>query len=88
MFPTIVKLDVLPGFRLWLKYDDGASGEVDFNDVIALGGVFAPLEDPGLFARVQIGERGRFIVFPGEVDFCADALRSQIGAAESVLAES
>lgn len=27
-----------------------------------------------LFARASVGERGRSLVWPGEIDFCADAL--------------
>ena len=37
-------------------------------------GVFAVLADPAIFTRVRIGERGRSLEWPGELDFCADAL--------------
>src|SRR5207245_2917524 len=37
-------------------------------------GVLTALSDPAVFAKVRIGERGRSLEWPGEIDFCADAL--------------
>lgn len=37
-------------------------------------GVFASFHDPEFFARVRVGEGGRSLEWPGELDFCADAL--------------
>ncbi len=65
MFPRIIALRVLAGHRLWLEYDDGVSGEVDFTSPLERGGVFSPLLDPQVFSKVEIGEHGRFIQWPG-----------------------
>jgi hypothetical protein len=74
---------------LRLTFDDGFAGEVDFSSTIAKGGIFAFLADPAAFATVQIGERGRSLVWLDpkgeEVDFCADAVRFQ--AEEQVVRE-
>jgi hypothetical protein len=45
----------------------------DFDRVVGRG-VFATLADPAVFAQVRVGERGRSPEWPGEIDFCADAL--------------
>src|SRR5437764_12424042 len=37
-------------------------------------GVFGALSDPAFFAQARIGEGGRSLEWPGELDFCADAL--------------
>ncbi len=37
-------------------------------------GVFAAFADPAFFAQVRVGEGGRTLEWPGELDFCADAL--------------
>ena len=37
-------------------------------------GVFKRLAEPEFFMRVGIGERGRSLEWPGDIDFCADAL--------------
>jgi len=60
--------------KLRLTYADEGAVLVDFAPIIARGGVFAQLADPRFFAQVGIGEGGRFVEWPGEIDFCADAL--------------
>jgi hypothetical protein len=70
--------------RLLLRFDDDDRLEfhdvVDLSGMLAQGGVFTPLRDPAVFARVQIGPRGRTLIWKiaeGEddvVDLCADAL--------------
>ena len=46
-------------------------------------GVFAALTDPAVFAQVHVGERGRSLEWPGEIDFCADALWFETHPAEA-----
>ena len=72
---VLVSAEPLPDYRLRLTYRDGTVYVLDFKPVIAKGGVIAELADPAVFAAVKIGERGRSLEFPGEIDFCADALR-------------
>jgi hypothetical protein len=52
------------------------NGETTINrfDYLVGKGVFAAMTDPAMFAQVRVGERGRSLEWPGEVDFCADAL--------------
>jgi hypothetical protein len=63
--------------RLRLTYADGSTVEIDFAPLIQQGGVYTPLADPAFFAQVGIGAGGRFIEWPGGLDFCADALWRQ-----------
>lgn len=53
-----------------------ANGEVAVNrfDHLVGKGVFANLADPVAFVQVRIGDRGRSLEWPEEIDFCADAL--------------
>jgi hypothetical protein len=53
-----------------------ANGETTVNSFAHLAGkgVFAAFSDPALFAQARVGERGRSLEWPGEIDFCADAL--------------
>ncbi|MCH8806060.1 MAG: DUF2442 domain-containing protein [Planctomycetes bacterium] len=60
--------------RLRLTYDDGQTITVDFGPVIQGGGVFTPLADWDVFSRAQPDSRGRSVCWPGDIDFCADAL--------------
>ena len=74
MLRTIRSVAPEPNYKLRLIYSAGETIVVDFTPIIQRGGVFAPLSDPAFFSQVSIGERGRYIQWPGELDFCADAL--------------
>ena len=60
------------GFRLWLRYDDGASGEVDLSH-LAERGVFAAWSDRAFFERAHITPH-RSIAWSDEIELCPDAL--------------
>lgn len=62
----------LPRYCLWLRYEDGAEGEVDLSD-FAGRGVFKAWETPGAFERVEIGEDGA-LHWGDEIDLCPDAM--------------
>lgn len=73
----IVFAEALPGYRLHLRYDDGVEGTVDLSGEVGKG-VFEIWRDPAIFARFQIERGGRALVWPGDVDVCADALYLEI----------
>jgi hypothetical protein len=62
-----------------------ANGDVTVNSFCHLigKGVFAALADPAVFAQVHVGERGRSLEWPEEIDFCADALWFETHPAEA-----
>jgi hypothetical protein len=68
--PVAVK--ALPGYRIWIRYRDGAEGEVDLSH-LAGRGVFVLWNDEREFARVYIGP-GHAIAWTDEVELCPDAI--------------
>lgn len=60
------------GFRIWLRYTDGAEGEVDLSD-LAGGGVFSAWDDRACFEAVHVTEYGA-IAWSEELELCPDAL--------------
>ena len=74
MLPTILEISPQSDFILKFTYDNAEVVMIDFKPIIAEGGVCAPLANAQFFAQVSLGSRGRFIQWPGEIDFCADAL--------------
>lgn len=64
------------GFRIWLRYSDGATGEVDLSDVAGQG-VFKPWQESGFFARVHITPH-RSIAWNNDIELCPDALYMEI----------
>ena len=72
----IVALNVLEGYRVWLRFADGAEGMVDFSTKPRLG-VYAAWQDYANFRRARIGDHGE-LVWDEEIDFCPDALWLQV----------
>lgn len=68
----IVEITPQKGFRLFLRYDDGAAGVLDLS-ALAGQGVFGAWLEPGIFEQVRLSEAGA-PEWPGEVDLCPDAL--------------
>jgi hypothetical protein len=64
--PTEVK--ALPGFRIWLRYDDGTAGELDLSD-LAGRGVFRAWKDTAFFSSVRLSSNGA-IEWGAGIDLC------------------
>lgn len=83
LLTRITRAEALPGYRLRLRYQDGAAGMVDFSGTVAKGGVFTALAGPrfGAFRLTQGGRAVCWLDDAGEeVDFDADALRRRLEA--------
>ena len=78
----ITALKVLDHYRVWLRFNDGVEGEVDFSAKPRTG-VFVPWKDYEFYRQARLGEQGRTLTWPGELDFCADAPCLQITGKES-----
>ena len=53
MIPHVVEAKHLGGYKVWIKFDDGASGELDLSDELD-GPVFEPLRDVEFFSRFVV----------------------------------
>ena len=53
MIAHIEEARYLDGYRIWLRFDDGAAGEVDLSRDLA-GPVFEPLRRPEFFRSFQL----------------------------------
>ncbi|MFP4070132.1 MAG: DUF2442 domain-containing protein [Verrucomicrobiota bacterium] len=63
-------------FQLFVRYDDGAVGDVDLSAYVGRG-VFAAWTEPGVFDQVRLTEAGH-PEWPGGIDLCPDALYLQL----------
>jgi hypothetical protein len=70
--PKITEVKPVAKYRLWLRFADGTTGEVDLSH-LAGKGVFQIWEEPGGFDRVAIGSGGE-VQWGEQVDLCPDAL--------------
>lgn len=72
--PRLLEAEARDGCRLWLRYDDGTSGEADLSS-LAGRGVFAAWNDPQFFASARLTHEGAVVWGDDEViDACPDAL--------------
>jgi len=59
------------GHALWLRFEDGVEGEIDFTDDLK-GRVFGPLQDLDLFKRFVVD--GGALEWPNGADICHSVL--------------
>ena len=67
-----VAVEPREGFRIWVRYEDGAEGEIDLSDVAGKG-VFKAWEDREYFEGVHVSHH-RSIAWDNELELCPDAL--------------
>jgi hypothetical protein len=73
----------LPGYRLFLRFNNGESGEVNLSDELD-GEVFEPLRDPAQFATAYQHPVMRTVAWANGADlapeFLFDMLKAQMGS--------
>ena len=63
-------------YRLWIRFDDGAEGEIDLS-ARAGRGVFKIWDEPGVFESAAISPH-RTIRWSEDAELCADAVYLEI----------
>lgn len=63
----------LPDYRLFLRFNNGASGAIDLSDELT-GEVFAPLRNPALFATVMQHPIMKTVVWSNGADLAPEFL--------------
>ena len=74
----IVEVRSLGGYRVFLRFDDGAAGEIDLGPFLRFDGVFAALRDQAVFARVRVDPEIGAVVRPNGADLCPDVLHARL----------
>ena len=67
------------GYRIWLRYSDGAAGEVDLSH-LAGRGVFEVWNDRNYFETVHVALHGA-VAWGQDIELCPDALYMQLTGA-------
>lgn len=70
--PKILETRPLDDYKIWLKFDDGTSGEVDLSH-LAGKGVFSLWNNYENFKKIAV-ENGRSLTWSGDIDIDADSL--------------
>ena len=79
MLPHVVDARYVANHTIWLRFDDGAEGEIDLANELD-GPVFEPLKDLTFFRQFKVDAELRTLVWPNGADFAPEFLRSSIRA--------
>jgi len=78
--PRITEAKASQNYKLFIRFEDGASGEVDLSDLVGQG-VFDSWRDPAQFAQVSIDAVAGTVCWPGGIDLCPDQLYHDVTGA-------
>jgi len=81
MLKDIVDVKPLDGYRLRLRFEDGAEGDVDVSELVPFDGVFEPLRDRAAFASVRVDADLGTVVWPNGADLDPSVLYSKVTGA-------
>jgi hypothetical protein len=76
----IVEAVYVGDYKVWLRFNDGAEGEVDLANELT-GPVFQPLNDLRAFRRFRLHPVLRTLVWPNGADFAPEFLRDKLSIA-------
>jgi hypothetical protein len=75
MMIRIEKARYVSDYKLWLRFSDGAEGEVDLQNQLD-GEVFEPLKDTQTFKNFILDSDLHTVTWPNGADFAPEFLRS------------
>ena len=78
MLKDIVEVVVRPQHKLFLRFEDGVTGEVDVAQISNFAGVFAPLRDESRFAEVVVNKELGTVQWPNGADLDPDVLYAMV----------
>lgn len=77
MLPRLIEARYVAGHTVWLRFADGAEGEVDLSKALD-GPVFEPLKDVETFRAFQLHPELRTLVWASGADFAPEFLRDAL----------
>jgi hypothetical protein len=75
--PRLVEARHLRDFVIWLRFSDGAEGEVDLAGELE-GPVFEPLRDPSYFRLLTLNPSLHTIAWPNGADLAPEFLYERV----------
>lgn len=85
---NVTDVEPLEGFRIRATFSDGAVKEIDLSELMARGGVFAPIrEHREVFEKVHVNPETQTVEWPEEVDLDPEVLYGLFEPASGVRIE-
>ena len=73
MFLHVKQARYVGDYKIWLRFNDGAVGEIDLESELD-GEVFGPLKDKALFQQLRVDPEIETVVWPNGADFAPEFL--------------
>lgn len=80
MIPRVTDARYISGSTIWLRFSDGAEGEIDLSAELH-GEVFEPLRNAEYFRRFIVHRELGTLVWPNGADFAPEFLRASVKVA-------
>ncbi len=80
MLPHVVDARWVAGHAVWVRFDDGAEGEIDLTNELH-GPVFEPLKSVEFFRQFVVHPELKTLVWPNGADFAPEFLRTSVRVA-------
>jgi hypothetical protein len=80
MLHDVVEVKVVKNYTLYIRFEDGLSGEIDVSKIVPFEGVFSKLKDISYFATVRVDKDLGTIAWPNGADLAPDYLYSLISS--------
>ena len=78
MLKDILDARAVGGHRLYLRFEDGAEGEVDLSKLVTFEGIFAPLRESKEVEKVRVDPELGTVCWPNGADLDPDVLYSVV----------
>lgn len=78
MLKDIVEISARPLHRLFIRFEDGVSGEFDVAAATNFAGVFAPLRDEAVFASVEVSKELGTVQWSNGADLDPDVVYASL----------
>lgn len=79
MMPRLIDARHAGAHRVWLRFDDGLTGEIDLEDEL-WGPVFDSLKDVTKFSQLRADPELETVVWPNGADFAPEFLHDRLKA--------
>jgi hypothetical protein len=72
--PRLLSAEVIEGYVVRVRFEDGTEGDIDLSYLVEVGPVFARLEDGSYFRKVRVSRNANTVVWPNGADIAPETL--------------
>jgi Protein of unknown function (DUF2442) len=78
MLYDVVAVEARPGFKVWVRFENGVEGEADLSNLAGRGVFKRWTENPAEFGEVSVDPDSGTVAWPGGLDVAPDRLYSEV----------